>query len=66
MGDAAVTRVDQLFSAERMARQFEDTYTELAALPAAALGWGSFMRRLRPYGKLLSNAGRKQGPRYDA
>jgi glycosyltransferase involved in cell wall biosynthesis len=53
MGQAAAARVNRLFTAERMAREFEEAYTILSAVPKSQLGWISALRRLRPYAKIV-------------
>ena len=53
LGLAAAARVEAMFTVERMARQFEETYAALVAIPAGHLGWRSAMTRLRPYTRLL-------------
>ena len=63
MGAAAAKRVDENFTADRMARKFEETYAELAALPKEQLGWLQSARRLvGPYARLTSP--RPSQPRY--
>jgi glycosyltransferase involved in cell wall biosynthesis len=63
MGAAAVKRVDENFTADRMARKFEETYAELAALPKEQLGWLQSARRLvGPYARLTLP--RSSQPRY--
>ncbi len=54
LGSQAASRVASLFTIQRMARQFEEEYEFLATIPRSRLGWGSSIRRLRPYAKLLS------------
>lgn len=53
LGAAAMARVEATFTVEKMALQFEEAYATLAAMPAAQLGWGAAMRKLRPYAQLL-------------
>jgi glycosyltransferase involved in cell wall biosynthesis len=60
LGSAAAARAQAMFTVERMARQFEETYAGLAAMPPAQLGWGSAVRGLRPYTRLIG-AARKRG-----
>ena len=63
MGAAAAKRVQENFTADRMARKFEEAYAELAALPKEQLGWLQSARRLvGPYAKLTSP--RSSQPRY--
>lgn len=63
MGQAAKARVTALFTVEPMARQFEEAYEALAALPPAELGWRQMLKRVRPYGSLLFRH-RTPKPRY--
>jgi glycosyltransferase involved in cell wall biosynthesis len=64
LGAAAAKRMDTDFTADRMARQFEQAYAELAATPREQLGWSRAVRDLaRPYAKLVSPKARSQ-PRY--
>jgi glycosyltransferase involved in cell wall biosynthesis len=53
MGQAAKVRVTALFTVQQMARQFEESYETLAAIPPAELGWQQALHRARPYGSLL-------------
>ena len=63
MGTAAAKRVEENFTADRMARQFEEAYAELAALPKEQLGWMQATRRLvGPYARLTYS--RPSQPRY--
>lgn len=56
-GSAAAKKVETVFTVERMARQFEETYTALAALPRTRLGWRSVLQVSRSYAHLIrSNA----------
>jgi hypothetical protein len=50
---------------QHMARQFEEAYEALAAIPPAELGWKQALHRLRPYGSLLFR-NRTPKPRYAA
>ena len=63
MGAAAAKRVEENFTADRMARKFEQAYAELAALPKEQLGWLQSTRRLLgPYARLTRP--RASHPRY--
>jgi len=63
IGAAAAKRVEENFTADRMARKFEEAYAELAALPKEQLGWIQSARRLLgPYSRLRSS--RSAQPRY--
>jgi hypothetical protein len=54
MGDAARRRVQENFTSGRMARQFEEAYAGLAALPERKLGWSHTLRDVAlPYSKLM-------------
>ena len=64
LGDAARARVEARFSVDRMAREFEAAYVELASMPAGQLGWVSLLRRSAPYVRLLTAVRRRDGPRY--
>ena len=66
LGAAAAERVDRDFTVERMARQFEETYASLAAIPRSQLGWGGVFQGLRPYARLVSRFGKASPPRYQA
>jgi L-malate glycosyltransferase len=52
-GSAAAARVEAMFTVDRMARQFEEAYADLAAIPAAQLGWRGATRELLPYLRLI-------------
>lgn len=52
-GSAAAARVEAMFTVERMAREFEEAYATLAAIPAARLGWRGATRGLLPYLRLI-------------
>ena len=60
LGSAASMRVKTMFTAERMARQFEETYTRLATIPSERRNWENVKFRLRPYLR-LSNSLRREG-----
>ncbi|HVJ52734.1 MAG TPA: glycosyltransferase family 4 protein [Aliidongia sp.] len=64
LGRAAAARVEAMFTVERMARRFEETYAALAAIPAAELGWGNAARILRPYAQLIRATGKPRQARY--
>jgi len=53
LGQAGHRRAIDVFSAQRMAEEFEAEYQRLAALPGSALGWPSVLRNLRPYRRML-------------
>ncbi len=56
LGAAGHRRATEVFSAQRMAEEFQVEYRRLAALPSGELGWRSVMRRLRPYVRLVRRA----------
>lgn len=61
LGTAAARRMNENFTADRMARQFEKAYAELAALPKRQLGWTrSVLSLAGPYSKLLRPQTRPQ------
>lgn len=53
LGGAARQRVERLFSVERMAACFQDTYEELARLPHKRLGWSGLGVAANPYLSVL-------------
>ncbi len=65
MGAAARLRVEENFTAGRMARQFEQVYARLAALPRRQLGWSQALRDVaRPYRNLMRLRSPPRKPRY--
>jgi glycosyltransferase involved in cell wall biosynthesis len=67
LGEAARKRVGAVFTAASMARQFEDAYAELAAMPSKELSLMKSTGRLfGPYAKLLRLRRPPLKPRYAA
>jgi glycosyltransferase involved in cell wall biosynthesis len=65
LGAAAVRRVEENFTSTRMARCFEATYAELAAMPTSKLGWmNAAALAAGPYSKLLRLRKPLPRPRY--
>jgi L-malate glycosyltransferase len=61
LGGAGKTRVEALFSVERMAADFHATYDRLGRLPRNRLGWLGAARALKPYSGLI-HPGRNRIP----
>ncbi len=59
MGAKARERVKTTFTVEQMARQFEEAYAALAAIPSSQLSWDSMLRGLRPYARLIRLPGNR-------
>ncbi len=53
LGDAARRRVQTVFSAQRMAEEFQTEYERLASLPPGGLGWGRAVKTVKPYTGLV-------------
>lgn len=63
LGQAGHMRAKTLFSADRMAHEFHTEYDRLAALPRVALGWGSAMRKMPLYLRLVAGRSRPSAHR---